>query len=90
MATSKANGKKKPAAKKKAKAKKKVASKTAKKPTTASKSSKKTRAKAKVSDSERQKMIEEAAYYIAEQRNFSAGNPMDDWLAAEEIVNKSL
>jgi len=90
MATSKANGKKKPAAKKKTKAKKKVVAKTAKKSTAASKSSKKTRAKAKVSDSERQKMIEEAAYYIAEQRNFSAGNPMDDWLAAEASINKML
>ncbi len=35
-------------------------------------------------------MIEEAAYYIAQQRNFVLGNAIDDWLTAEKMINKLL
>jgi hypothetical protein len=35
----------------------------------------------------RQQMIAEAAYLRAEQRGFSAGDPLDDWLAAEREVD---
>ncbi|HJQ62519.1 MAG TPA: DUF2934 domain-containing protein [Burkholderiales bacterium] len=31
-------------------------------------------------------MIAEAAYYRAQQRGFSAGGEVDDWLAAEREV----
>jgi Protein of unknown function (DUF2934) len=40
----------------------------------------------KVSAEERYKMIEVAAYYIAEQHNFE-GNPLDFWAAAEAEIN---
>lgn len=93
MATSKANGKKKTTVKKASKSKKKTAPKRAKKATSSAKPTKPAKSQrktAKITDADKQKMIEEAAYYIAQQRNFSAGNAMDDWLAAEEQVNKLL
>jgi len=31
-------------------------------------------------------MIEEAAYFIAQQRGFAPGHEIDDWLAAEAQV----
>ena len=40
-----------------------------------------------VSASERQSMIEAAAYLRAERRNFQPGHELEDWLAAEEEVN---
>ncbi len=39
---------------------------------------------------ERQRMISEAAYYLAEQRGFSTGDEMEDWLQAESQINASL
>lgn len=57
---------------------------TAKKITT--KKSRSTKAR-KVSPEERYKMIEVAAYYIAERNNFE-GNAIDFWTTAEEEVNK--
>ncbi|MEK6210464.1 MAG: DUF2934 domain-containing protein [Pseudomonadota bacterium] len=36
------------------------------------------------------RMIEEAAYYIAEHRGFCEGFELDDWLAAEAEVNQKL
>jgi hypothetical protein len=39
---------------------------------------------------QRQQMINEAAYYIAQQRGFIGGNPVDDWLTAETEVDKQL
>lgn len=42
------------------------------------------------SDSERQRMISEAAYYRAMLRGFQDGNPEDDWLAAEREINRLL
>jgi hypothetical protein len=40
-----------------------------------------------VSESERRKMIQTAAYLRAERRNFEAGHELEDWAAAEEEVN---
>ncbi len=34
------------------------------------------------------KMIAERAYYKAENRGFTAGHEIDDWLVAEREVNK--
>jgi len=34
------------------------------------------------------KMIEECAYYKAEKRGFVAGNEIEDWLEAEQELNK--
>ncbi len=36
---------------------------------------------------EKQHMVCEAAYYIAEQRGFSPGSELDDWLLAEAQIN---
>lgn len=36
------------------------------------------------------RMIEEAAYFIAEHRGFCEGFELDDWLAAEAEVNQKL
>jgi len=38
---------------------------------------------AELSPEERHRLIAEAAYYLAEQRNFMGGDPVQDWLAAE-------
>jgi len=35
-------------------------------------------------------MIAEAAYYLAEQRGFEIGHELDDWLAAEADVERSV
>jgi DNA-binding protein HU-beta len=35
-------------------------------------------------------MIAEAAYFIAERRNFQPGDELSDWLAAEQAVEASL
>lgn len=82
MATSsKSNGKKKPATKKKStKTKKKIIAKSTKKRST----------RKIISAPDKQKMIQEAAYFIAQQRDFSPGNEIEDWLAAESQVNKLL
>ncbi len=36
---------------------------------------------------ERQKKVSEAAYYLAEQRGFSAGDELGDWLQAEQQID---
>lgn len=36
------------------------------------------------------RMIEEAAYYLAEKRGFRSGYEMPDWLQAEQQVRKQL
>jgi len=37
---------------------------------------------------DRHQMIQEAAYYRAESRNFIGGDPVEDWIAAEiEVEN---
>lgn len=43
-----------------------------------------------VSDTLRRQMISEAAYFIAEHRGFSGGDPLADWLQAEAEVDTSL
>jgi hypothetical protein len=39
---------------------------------------------------ERRRMIAEAAYHRAQQRGFSAGDEINDWLAAEAEVDFAL
>jgi hypothetical protein len=36
------------------------------------------------------RMISVAAYYLAEQRGFAAGQSLDDWLRAEEQIKESI
>ncbi len=38
----------------------------------------------------RYQMIAEAAYYLAERRNFQGGDPVNDWLEAEMIIDRAL
>jgi len=38
----------------------------------------------------RRAMIAEAAYYIAEQRGFSGGRDVEDWLLAEKQIDAGL
>ncbi|NNF67636.1 MAG: DUF2934 domain-containing protein [Gammaproteobacteria bacterium] len=35
-------------------------------------------------------MIEKAAYYRAERRNFENGDPVSDWLASEQEIDRKL
>jgi hypothetical protein len=44
--------------------------------------------RADVSDGELRARIEEAAYYRAQQRGFSPGFELDDWIAAEAEVTQ--
>jgi len=39
-----------------------------------------------ISAQQRQHYVEVAAFYIAERRGFTPGNPAEDWLAAEEEI----
>lgn len=41
----------------------------------------------RITEIERQHMIQEAAYYRAEQRGFRSGDEMRDWLEAEAEIN---
>ena len=75
---------KKPAAKKPA-AKKPAAAKTAPKKTVAKKA---TKARS-IGAEERYKMIEVAAYYIAERNHFK-GNSTDFWIAAEAEISAKI
>lgn len=43
-----------------------------------------------VSVEERQRLIEVAAYYRAEQRSFAPGQELEDWLAAETEIDARL
>ncbi|MGD9000548.1 MAG: DUF2934 domain-containing protein [Granulosicoccaceae bacterium] len=43
-----------------------------------------------ISRAQRHAMICEAAYYIAEQRGFVGNSDMDDWLAAEALIDSQL
>ena len=58
------------------------------------KTTRRTRAKATipmtVTAEERQNMIREAAYYRAEQRGFQGGSAEEDWLLAEQEVDRAL
>lgn len=39
---------------------------------------------------ERERMITEAAYYLAEHRSFEGGDPEQDWYEAEDEVDRLL
>lgn len=43
-----------------------------------------------VTPAERQRMIAEAAYYLAERRGFAPGNDVQDWVEAERKVDAQL
>ena len=43
-----------------------------------------------VTGDERHRMIEEAAYLRAEQRDFQGGDPVADWLLSEQEVDAIL
>lgn len=43
-----------------------------------------------ISPEERQRLVAEAAYYIAERRGFATGYEQEDWLAAEAEVEQRL
>ena len=43
-----------------------------------------------LAESERRHMIAEAAYYLAEKRGFSGGDPVSDWIAAEAEIETCL
>jgi len=43
-----------------------------------------------VGTAERQRLIAEAAYLMAERRGFESGDPAQDWINAEEEVNRML
>ena len=45
---------------------------------------------AALSDEELHQLIAQAAYRLAQQRSFSPGHELDDWLAAEAEVKQSL
>lgn len=47
-------------------------------------------AKGRVSPEQRYCMIAEAAYYRAERRGFSGGNPLQDWVEAEAEIDRLL
>lgn len=42
---------------------------------------------APVAPEDRQRMIQEAAYFLAEKRGFWTGNEMNDWLQAEAEID---
>jgi hypothetical protein len=40
-----------------------------------------------VSAEQRERMIAEAAYYLAEHRHFQGGDPLQDWLEAQAEID---
>jgi hypothetical protein len=48
------------------------------------------RADKSVSLKERRRMIEQAAYFRAQNRGFNGGDPVEDWLAAEREIGRLL
>ncbi len=45
---------------------------------------------AKLDPAQRQRMIAEAAYYLAEKRGFAPGHDAADWAAAEKQIDAGL
>ena len=43
-----------------------------------------------ISQEQREHMIAEAAYYIAEHRQFQGGDPIRDWLQAEDEIDRKI
>lgn len=74
-------------AQRKKSATKKAKAATSKKKTSSSRRKPVSRLASPVTPEQRQQMIEEAAYYEAERRGFTPGNAIDDWLAAEALVD---
>ena len=46
--------------------------------------------KARMTPDQRERHIQVAAYYLAERRGFSPGDPLADWLAAESEIDRLL
>ncbi len=42
---------------------------------------------AEYSEEQRNQMIAEAAYYIAEHRHFEGGDPINDWVQAQQEID---
>lgn len=83
---------KKTASKKKASRKKSAGKKTARKkaPARSVDAAASTPSLQKIDPEHRRRMIAETAYFIAEQRGFVGGSPLDDWLQAEVLVDRLL
>ena len=45
---------------------------------------------AAITQEQREHMIAEAAYYMAEHRHFQGGNPLRDWLQAQAEIESKL
>ena len=43
-----------------------------------------------LTDAEKERMVAEAAYFRFANRNFTSGDPVKDWVAAEADIEKSL
>lgn len=43
-----------------------------------------------VPEAMRRRMVADAAYFIAQRRNFIGGSPQEDWLAAEAEIERLL
>src|SRR5690348_6684830 len=43
-----------------------------------------------VTAEQRQRMIAEAAYFLAQRRGFADGDPLQDWLAAEAQIDRAI
>lgn len=43
-----------------------------------------------ITKEQREHMIAEAAYYMAEHRHFQGGDPMRDWLQAQKEIDSKL
>ena len=67
-----------------------MATKQPPKPRKAAKAAAVTTARADVSAAEIRQLIEEAAYYKAEERGFAPGHELEDWIAAEAEVRRRL
>lgn len=52
--------------------------------------SKKSKSSIKITPEQREHMIAEAAYFLAEQRGFTGGDAITDWLQAESEIDQSL
>jgi len=68
-----------------------VTSTASKSATKSSQKARKTQSKSvNVSPEERRQMIEESAYFRAQQRQFQGGDPVADWLTSEQEVDELL
>ncbi len=86
--SSKKSASKKKTAKKKSAGKKSTVKKSS--PATAARQADSHLTLQKIDPEHRRRMIAETAYFIAEQRGFVAGAPLDDWLQAEVLVDRLL